>query len=121
MLGNFKEALNKGNSVSTIFMDLSEVFDTQNHDLLIVKLEAYQFSTKSLSYIHNYLNKWLQKTNVNSNFSLYKESFSGVAQWSILGPLLFSVYINDILFFVNETFLSNHADDTTLYSVHPHP
>ena len=57
MLGNFKEALNKGNSVSTIFMDLSEAFDTLNHDFLIAKLEAFRFSMKSLSYIHNYLNK----------------------------------------------------------------
>ena len=64
MLESFKEALDKGNSVSAIFMDLSKAFDTLNIDLLIAKLEAYGFSVNSLSSIHSYLNKRLQKTNV---------------------------------------------------------
>ena len=68
-----KEALDKGDSLDSftaIFMDLSKAFDTLNHDLLVVKLEAYGFSAKSFSYIHSYLNKRLQKTNVNCDFSL---------------------------------------------------
>ena len=65
-----KEALDKDNSFSAIFMDLSKAFDTLNHDLLVVKLEAYGFSAKSFSYIHSDLNKRLQKTNVNCDFSL---------------------------------------------------
>ena len=118
MLESFKEALDKGNSVSAIFMDLSKAFDTLNHDLLIAKLEAYGFSVNSLSYIHSYLNKRLQKTNVNKNYSLWKEIFTGVPQGPILGPLLFNIYINDISLFVDEAFLSNYADDTVLYSIY---
>ena len=57
MLENFKEALDKVNSVSAMFMDLSKAFDTLNHDLLIAKPEAYGVSAVSLSYIHSYLNK----------------------------------------------------------------
>ena len=49
MLENFKEALDKGNSVNAIFMDLSKASDTLNHNLVIAKLEAYGFSPKSLS------------------------------------------------------------------------
>ena len=54
-------------NISAFFIDLSKAFDTLNHDLLIAKLEAYGFSVNSLSYIHSYLNKRLQKTNVNNN------------------------------------------------------
>ena len=56
-------------------MDLSKAFDTLNHNLLFAKLEDYDFSAKSLSYIHSYLNKQLQKANVNNDFSLWKEMF----------------------------------------------
>ena len=53
MLENFKETLEKRNSVSTIFMDIFKAFDTLYHDFLIAKLEAYSFSANSLSYIHS--------------------------------------------------------------------
>ena len=115
-LENFKGVLDKDNSVSAIFMDLSKVFDTLNNDLLIVKIEAYGFSVKSLPYTHNYLNKRLQKTNVNCDFSLWKGIFSGVLQ-SILGLLLLNICIVDIFFFVDEAFISDNADDIVLYSV----
>ena len=117
MLENFKEALDKGYSISAIFMDPSKAYDNLNHDLLIAKLEAYGLSAEFLSYRQSYLNKRLQKTNVNCDFSLWKEIFSGVPQGSILGELLFNICINDILFFVDEAFLSNYVDGTALYSV----
>ena len=55
MLENFREALDKCNSDSAIFMDLSKAFDTLNHDLLIAKLEAYGLSARSLFYTRSYL------------------------------------------------------------------
>ena len=78
-------------------MDLSKAYDSLNHDLLIVKLEAYGFSAKSLFYINSYLNKRLQI--VNCDLILRIEIFLGASQGSILAPLLFNIYIHDIFFF----------------------
>ena len=112
-----EEALDQRKSVSAIFMDLSKAFDTLNHDLLLAKLGAYGFSENSIGYIQSYLDNRLQRTNVNNNFSLWKDIFAGVPQGSILGPLLFNIYINDIFLFVDNAQLCNYADDTTLYSI----
>ena len=98
-------------------MDLSKAFDTLNHDLIIAKLETYSFSKNSLNYIQSFLRNRLEKTNVNNNFSLWKDIFSGVPQGSILGLLMFNIYINDIFLFPDNGCLSNYADDTTLYPI----
>ena len=71
-------------------MHLSKVFDTLNHGLLMAELEAHGFSKNSLNYIQSYLGNRLQRTNVNNNFSLWKDIFAVVPQGSILGPLMFN-------------------------------
>ena len=93
-------------------MDLLKAFGTLNHDLLIAKLKAYALSINSLRYNRNYLSQRLQRTGVNNRFSLWKDIIAGVPQGSILVPLLFNIYINDIFLFVETAFLGNYADDT---------
>ena len=70
MIEKWKKALDKDNFVDSIFMGLSKVFSTLNHDLLIAKLQAYGSSLNSLKYIRSYLSQRLQRTGVNNNFSL---------------------------------------------------
>ena len=116
MLELWKEAVDKCTFIGALFMDLSKAFDTRNQDLLIAKLEDYGFSENSLSYIKSYLLNGLQRTNVNNNFSLRKDIFAGFRQGSILGPLMFNIYTNDIFLFPDNVCLSNY-DDTSLYSI----
>ena len=65
----------------------------------------------------SYLRNRLQRTNVNNNFSLWKDIFSGVPQGSILGPLMFNICINDIFLFLDNGCLSNYDGDITIYSI----
>ena len=69
-------------------MDLSKAFDVLNHSLLLAKLDAYGFSLKSTTFIQSYLNKRVQKVNVNNKFSAWEVIYSGVPKGSILGPLI---------------------------------
>ena len=100
-----------------LLTDLSKGFDCLNHELLIAKLEAYGFDHSSLAYIYSYLSNRKQRTKVNNSFSKWASITSGIPQGSIIGPLLFNIYINDIFYIIKETNLANYADDNTPYSI----
>ena len=114
MLEKWKRALDKGDYVSALFMDLSKAFDTTNHDLLIAKLKAYGFSKEALKLMKSYLKNRKQKVQINNKFSSEMLSQGWVPQGSIDGPLLFNLFINDLVFFIEHCTLSNYADDNTL-------
>ena len=115
ILQKWKITLDKGRFVCAMFMDLSKAFDTVNHNLLIPKLGAYGFQKDALSFLKSYLTKRRARVPVNSNFSAWERIISRVSQGSILGPLLFKIFLNDLFFFVKNSDLSNYADDNTIY------
>ena len=116
MIEKWKETLDVGMNIGAIFMDLSKAFDTLNSKLLIAKMNAYGFNKKSLLLILSYFQNRLQRTNINNNFSPWEELNIGVPQGSILGPLFFNIFLNDIFLCVDKCCLCNYADDNTLFS-----
>jgi len=77
--------------------------------------EAYGFGRSALKLVHDYLFNRKQRVKVNGSYSTWQESIKGVPQGSVLGPLLFNVFLNDLFFLVEETEICNYADDTTIY------
>ena len=89
-----------------------------DHNLLLAELNAYSINLDALQLLRSYLSKRHQRVKVNSTFSDWKEIGFGVPQGSVLGPLLFNVFVNDIFLFVRCTTICNYADDTTIFACH---
>ena len=109
------KALDTGKFVIGIFLDLRKAFDTVNHDILIKKLESYGIRGNILNWLKSYLNNRTQYVHYNGYDSDKKTVTHGVPQGSILGPLLFILYINDFSRSSGLLFSILFADDTSVF------
>ena len=115
MIEKTRKILDKGGIFDALLTDLSKAFGCMTHDLLIAKLHALNFDMNALNSIFDYLTGRKQRVKLNSSFSLYLDIFQGVPQGSILGPLLFNIFLCDLFLFVEEVDIMSYADDNTPY------
>ena len=116
LLEKWKRSIDRGKVIGALLTNLSKAFDCLNHGFLIAKLNAYGFSLPALRLIHGYLLKRKQRTRINNSYGTWIEMVFGVPQGSILGPLLFNIFLADLFFIVNSTDIANYADGNTPYA-----
>ena len=105
--------------MAAILMDLSKVFDCLPYSLIRDNLTAYGLSKNAVNLINDYLSDRKQCVQIGNHQSTFQNIIKGVLQGSILGPLLFNIFLNDIFYFIKEGKLFNYADDNTLSFAHP--
>ena len=115
MTEKWRKHLDKYVVNGVLLTDLSKAFDYLLHDPLIANLAAYCFDYESLTLIQNYLSNRKRKTKVNNTYSNFSDIIFGVPQSSILGPLLFNIYICDMFYDNNDCDIASYADDNTSY------
>ena len=111
---NIIESFQSGKDFDAIYLDYAKAFDKIDHRLLLVKLRRYGFSDKFVKWIKSFLTDRKQQVVVNGYLSVFALIVSGVPQGTVLGPILFLIFINDIHNCVKHSIVRCFADDTRL-------
>ena len=117
LTNNIALDIDRGHLAAGVFIDLSKAFDTLDHQILFSKLEHYGVGGVALQWIKSYLSNRKQFVQIKDTCSEY-EITCGVPQGSILGPLLFILYVNDLQKALKQATSSLFADDTSIYYSH---
>ena len=121
MIEKWRQNLDKGGHYGVLLIDISKAFDCVSYDLMIAKLHGYGFDIPALKLLHHYLTNRKQRVKIDRTFSSWEEVLFAVPQGSILGPLLFNIFLCDLFLFINDINIASYADDNTLYTVDKNP
>jgi len=114
VMDHWTSILDQGGEIDTIYTDFMKAFDKVPHKRLIYKLEKYGISKQTCKWVQNFLTNRKQRVQVYGSYSQWHDVTSGIPQGSVLGPILFVVFINDLPKCVNSSVFM-FADDTKIY------
>ena len=119
MIDSWLKAINDGKFVGCLMVDFRKAFDLVDHNLLLQKLRLYKCDENSLSWFNSYLSNRTQMVSINNKVSSSEPIKFGVPRGSILGPLMFLIFINDLPLVLENTitYTDLYADDTTVNDI----
>ena len=113
---DWRLSVDRGNAVAAVFIDFSKAFDSISYPLLVKKLQSIGVADIALTWFHDFLTNRQQRVVIDGHASSWLTIQKGVPQGSLLGPLLFSIYTNDMPLTVKNCSINMYADDTALYT-----
>ena len=118
LIDHVSKEMEAGKTPTSVYIDLSKAFDTLTFEVLLYKLKYYGVTDTAFDLLKSYLTNRKQYVVFDGCQSEHVEIYTGVPQGSILGPLFFSIYIDDLITVSDRLNFLMYADDTTIYCTH---
>ena len=119
MLRGWQKELDESGNTGTVLIGLSKSNVRLPSEFIIAKFESYGFDNISLNFFYSYFSNRKQKVKIGSAISEWIDMLTGISQGSILGPLIFNIFINDLIMLIEKSDICNFANDNTYTNLVP--